>query len=112
MRLGYSAIASLLLAASPLVAQTVKPFDAAAAFGARNSVSHLRLSPGGTHVAFVAPGKGQGSVVFTLELTKGAAARPVLSATGSPDRIGGCNWVSNQRLVCVVYGITKLNIAL
>jgi hypothetical protein len=105
-------IAAWLLAAAPLAAQNGKPWDTAAAFGARASVTHMRLSPDGASVAYVSPGAGQGSVVYTLSLVKGSAARPVLSASGNPDRIARCDWVSNQRLVCEVYGVTKQNPAL
>jgi hypothetical protein len=87
-----------LFAAFPLAAQTVKPVDAAEAFGARDSVTHLALSPDGMSVAFVAPTKGQGSVVLFLSLAKGSKARPVLTASGTPDRIARCDWVSNERL--------------
>ena len=83
-----------LFAAFPLAAQTVKPIDAAEAFGARDSVTHLSLSPDGMSVAFVAPAKGQGSVVLSLSLVKGSKARPVLTANGTPDRTARCDWVS------------------
>jgi dipeptidyl aminopeptidase/acylaminoacyl peptidase len=98
---------AILLGASPLAAQAVKPFDAAAAFGARDSVTQLRLSPNGMSVVYVAPDRGAGSVAFTLDLAKGSVPRPVLSANGNPDRIRKCEWVSNQRLACEVYFVTK-----
>lgn len=101
------AAVSLSLAALSVAAQTGKPFDAAAAFGARISVNYLRLSPDGTTVAYVAPAKGQGSIVFTLGLAKGSVPRPIMAANGSPQRISHCDWVSNQRLICEVYLVTK-----
>src|SRR5277367_3210667 len=99
----------LLCAAAPLGAQTVKPFDAAAAFGARDTVTHLRLSPDGMSVAYITPAAGQGSMVYTLSLAKGSAPRPILTANGNPERIAQCDWVSNQRLVCEAYGVSKQN---
>jgi len=47
--------ARMLCAAAPLAAQTAKSFDAAAAFGARDSVTHLSLSPDGMSVAYPQP---------------------------------------------------------
>ncbi len=41
-------------------------FDAAKAFGARPSVSHLTLSPDGQNVAYIAPGNGPGTEVYTI----------------------------------------------
>src|ERR1700683_786398 len=100
---------ALLCVATPIAAQGNKPFDAAAAFGARPSVAKLSLSPDGLRVAYVVPTAGQGSVVYTLALTKGAAPRAALGVAGKPDRLGDCEWVSNARLLCVVYGVVTSN---
>ncbi|MBV8145298.1 MAG: S9 family peptidase, partial [Gammaproteobacteria bacterium] len=80
-------------------------FDAAAAFGARQDVSALRLSPDGNNVAFIVPVAGAGTAVKTLALTASATPRIALYANGKPDRITGCDWVSNDRLVCRIYWI-------
>jgi acetyl esterase/lipase len=86
-------------------------FDAAKAFGARPSVSDVSLSPDGMSVAYIAPTTGQGSALFVYSLAKGAprSSRPAIAASGKPERLGGCNWVSNQRLVCIVYGVVVAN---
>jgi dipeptidyl aminopeptidase/acylaminoacyl peptidase len=84
-----------------------KIFDAAAAFGARESVSDLSLSPDGHTVAYLAPTTGQGSAVYTLSLDAGAKPKLVASSDGSPDRLGRCYWVSNNRLACTIYGVVK-----
>jgi hypothetical protein len=92
---------------APLVhAQKGEPFDAAAAFGARESVMNMSLSPDGNNVAYVAPGTGQGSVLFTMSLEKGAHPRQTAAVGGKPDRLGGCTWVANDRLACRIYGVT------
>lgn len=83
-------------------AQAAGPFDAAAAFGARPSVQGLTLSPDGKTIAYLTPIAGQGSIVHALSLEPGSKPRMVMSANGNPDRIGGCSWVSNDRLVCRV----------
>jgi dipeptidyl aminopeptidase/acylaminoacyl peptidase len=97
----------LLLASLPLFSSAEPAFDAARAFGARPSVEYVSLSPDGMSVAIVAPSSGQGSVVYVQSLAKGASrtAKPILGATGKPERLGSCDWVSNQRLVCVIYGV-------
>src|ERR1700722_19050684 len=98
---------SLLLASLPPLSIAEPAFDAAKAFGARPRVEYVSLSPDGTSVAYVSPTTGQGSVVYVQSLAKGAslASKPILGASGKPERLGGCDWVSNQRLVCVVYGV-------
>jgi hypothetical protein len=46
---------------------------------------------------------GEGSALFTLKLTKDAKPQNALAVNGNPVRLGGCNWVSNERIVCVLY---------
>ncbi|MFO1400494.1 MAG: S9 family peptidase [Steroidobacteraceae bacterium] len=84
-------------------AQEARAFDAAAAFGARPSVEGMSLSPDGRHVAYITPAPGQASAVFTLELSPGAKPVGTVVADGKPWRIGRCDWVSNDRLVCTIY---------
>jgi acetyl esterase/lipase len=105
-------VACSLLLALPALSVAEPTFDAAKAFGARPSVEYLSLSPDGMSVAYVAATTGQGSVVYVQSLAKGAtlATKPVLGATGKPERLGGCDWVSNQRLVCAIYGVVAGNL--
>jgi acetyl esterase/lipase len=99
-------LVAALMAGFPLLhAQDAKPFDAAAAFGSRVDIQTLRLSPDGMNVAFVTPIPGQGGVVYTQSLLPGAKAKVAFYADGKPYRMQGCNWVSNDRLVCAVYGL-------
>jgi dipeptidyl aminopeptidase/acylaminoacyl peptidase len=98
-------LASLCVCGS-LLAQDAKPFDAAAAFGARPSISDLSLSPDGTRLVYVVPTAGQGSAVYTRSLGPGAKEQLALAANGKPDRLPGCDWVSDARLVCWIHGIT------
>ena len=114
MSLRATVAGSLLLASLPVLSIAAPAFDAATAFGARPSVESLSLSPDGMSVAMVAPSSGQGSVVYVQSLANGAsrAFKAVLGASGKPDRLGGCNWVSNQRLVCAVYGVVAASLLL
>ncbi len=97
----------LLLIGVPIHAQSATAFDPAAAFGARRSVADLKLSPDGKNVVYLVPTAGQGSAAVTLSLATGAKPRAALTADGDPDRLGDCDWVSNDRLVCTVYGVVK-----
>ena len=109
MSLQATVAGSLLLASLPLLSIAEPAFDAAKAFGARPRVEYVSLSPDGMSIAYVAPTTGQGSVVYVQSLAKGAslATKPILGASGKPERLGGCDWVSNQRLVCIIYGVVS-----
>lgn len=99
--------AASLLAVSVAFAAGDKPFDAAAAFGALPSVSHLRLSPDGKNVAYLSPSGPSGSALYTNEVTMSRPSTRALVASGKPERLESCSWVSNERLVCTVYGVVK-----
>ena len=85
-----------LVAASP-------PADPAAAFGAREAVLDVALSPAGTKVAFIAPGPGQSTILYTSDAGGGTPPVRVMTADGKPERLSECGWASETRLVCTVY---------
>ncbi|MEA3004081.1 MAG: hypothetical protein QOH81_2869 [Sphingomonadales bacterium] len=88
----------------PALAQAPAPAaDAATLFGAREDVSQISLSPGGTKVAFVAPGPGPASILYVSDIAGDATPRIALSGDGKPNRIRSCFWVSDNRLVCYLY---------
>ncbi|HET9428103.1 MAG TPA: S9 family peptidase [Allosphingosinicella sp.] len=78
--------------------------DPAIAFGARENVEFIALSPDGRRIAYAVPREGQGSRLLTLDV--GATQpRQVITVDGASQRLSGCNWVSNARLVCTLYGV-------
>jgi dipeptidyl aminopeptidase/acylaminoacyl peptidase len=107
MSLRTCAMVAWLVAASSTPALEATPFDAAAAFGARQGVVDLSLSPDGKGVAYLIPTTGQGSALLTLDLAAGSKARVALTASGKPDRLTQCHWVSNDRLACTIYGLVQ-----
>jgi dipeptidyl aminopeptidase/acylaminoacyl peptidase len=97
----------LILTSTVIRADPPATFDAAHAFGARPSVAGLTLSPDGTRVAYISPGKGQAAVLFTGTIDSQFKPKPIVLSDGKPYRLRGCNWVSNERLVCQVFGIIQ-----
>jgi hypothetical protein len=93
-------LAVLVLAARTLPAAEPAGFDAAAAFGARPSVTALTISPDGQNVAWIAADAAAGAALYTLSLAPGAKPHGALHSSGKPERLESCNWVSNDRLVC------------
>jgi len=85
--------------------------DPAAAFGARESVQSIALSPDGRTIAYVAPTTGQGSALYLAPVDGGQASRAVIHS-GNSRQINGCDFVSNQRLVCELYGMSQLGTTL
>lgn len=83
-----------------LAAQALPPERA---FGAREAVTSASLSPGGTRFAFLAPTKGQGNALYTSPVDGSTPPVRALVASGNPERLDRCGWVSETRLVCTVY---------
>lgn len=74
---------------------------AAKVFGARQKVEQASLSPDGMSVALVqALDDGQASALFVARLDGSSQLKPILVASGDPERLRACHWVSNGRLVC------------
>jgi dipeptidyl aminopeptidase/acylaminoacyl peptidase len=96
-------ITALLAVVFPVSASA--QVDPAIAFGARENIESIALSPDGSRIAYVIPREGQGSRLYTVEV--GATQpRGVINVDGERQRLGGCTWVSNSRLVCTIFGVT------
>jgi dipeptidyl aminopeptidase/acylaminoacyl peptidase len=80
--------------------------DPAAAFGARPSVEDISMSPDGRRIAYLQPAAGQAARLYIADL---ATAQTVVAATadGERQRLGGCGWVSNSRLICSIFLIQE-----
>ncbi len=87
-------------------AADLPPFDAAAAFGARPSVSRMRLSPDAKRVAYLGAIAGQGSTLYVSTLGADPRVSVAFSVDGKPMRLEKCDWVSDDRLVCEVFAVS------
>jgi dipeptidyl aminopeptidase/acylaminoacyl peptidase len=94
-------------AAAPAAAPATTLADPAAAFGARESILSIRLSPNGSRIAYVAPTRGQGAGLYVVDLASGEST-VAATADGEHQRLGGCGWVSDARLVCSVYVVQRV----
>ncbi|MXO85201.1 alpha/beta fold hydrolase [Altererythrobacter aurantiacus] len=79
--------------------------NTAARFGMRETILQISLSPSGDKIAYVSAGPGHTEVVNIVDLNGGA---DIVSITGNTEQIAditGCEWVTNSRLVCELYGV-------
>lgn len=101
---------SLVIALTCYSAQaSAQQLDAAAAFGAREYIEQASLSPDGLRLAYVTPTRGQASAVYVLPVDGSAPPKAIAAADGKPERIAGCNWASNTRLLCTVFGVISID---
>jgi dipeptidyl aminopeptidase/acylaminoacyl peptidase len=97
------AFAALFLASAPAPGAAPGLADPAAAFGAREHVLDAALSPSGRKFAFISAGPGQSTFLYTVEIGTNSEPREALMADGKPQRLRGCGWVSEERLVCTIF---------
>ncbi len=92
---------ALWLASSGLPVRAAGEFNAADAFGAREDVEDVSISPDGKRVAFIRPDgtRGRALSVFDLDGTK---MLPILRSTGDLDQLRYCRWAGATRLVCLI----------
>ena len=108
LRSGASAALAILLSSAGLLpagAALAQQPDNAVLFGTRPGVEHASLSPDGSRIAFIAPHKGQGSTLYHVGIGEEAAPKAIYRVEGKPERLSRCDWVSNERLACRVYGV-------
>lgn len=93
--------------AEPGQAQTA---DASAiAFGAREDVRQVSISPDGKRIAMVRALAGAGSAVFVADTSAATAFKNVLTSSGRPDQIVSCRWSTSDRLLCNVSSMMLQN---
>lgn len=108
-RAGVAVLAIALSAlAQPALAQQRTLADPAAAFGARESVRGVDLSPDGSSLLYLAPGEGQSVSLYTVDLASGVT-RTVSYSSGERLAYESCHFATEDRLVCRLYGYREIN---
>ena len=97
-RLALLASASLFVAAPAIAADPGLTADAQA-FGIREDVNAMSISPDGAKAVYIAPAKDRWSAVVVVDLAKGTT-KPILVSHGDPEVLRWCSFASNDRLVC------------
>ena len=103
-RFAPARLAALVLCLVALRANT--PPDPAVAFGARESIEAISLSPDGRRIAYLAPQQGQGSALYTVDLASGRS-NLTTGVDGRTQRLSSCAWATSERLVCWVFGLRR-----
>jgi len=98
----------MMTAALAVIATTASAeTDLAAAFGAREQIEQISLSPDGSRLAYIVPTRGQGSALLTFAPGIDKAPEVAFAVNGETDRLSHCNWIAADRLVCTIWGLTR-----
>ena len=96
------------VAVAVAVPAAAQPDREAAMFAARESASHVDISPSGRYIVYIAPGSGSASAAVIAELGSDSEAVPIIRASGQPEHLQWCRFVSDVRLICSVRGIADV----
>jgi dipeptidyl aminopeptidase/acylaminoacyl peptidase len=76
------------------------PLDQAAkAFGTRETVESLAISPSGNRLVLLAAGPGRGSIVRVVELPT-MQTKSIMTSGGDPESLRWCDFASDTQIIC------------
>ncbi|HEX4695311.1 S9 family peptidase [Sphingomonas sp.] len=97
------ALAGGAIAGAPADSPVAKsPSEIAKAFGARENIQQISLSPGGDKVAMLMPLAGRGMALFVTNLAGDATPKPIMKSSGDTDQLRDCRWSTDTRLICSI----------
>lgn len=99
----------LLLCSIIYVTPAISQADNAAAFGARENVTQMSLSPDGSKVIFMQAGAGKTTALFIASLDGSGEPKPISASDGEPWDMRWCAWASNVRIVCNFFGVQNID---
>lgn len=99
-----SVACAALMGSSALNAQQHSLAEDAAAFGAREAVDSVSLSPDGVNVMYLTPGPGPKTFGVISNLATGKS-NVFVSTDGKPENLSWCNYSAADRVVCSIYAI-------
>ncbi|WP_284125313.1 alpha/beta hydrolase family protein [Parerythrobacter aestuarii] len=103
MRSSFSLAAiAAVLSAAPAVGQTLA--EDAAAFGARQSVAEISISPSGDKILYIQPGNQSDETIYVVDLASGGAPKGIITMNEATARLSWCQWATDERIVCEIFG--------
>jgi len=97
------------LLATSMVASGAEPTnDDAAAFGAMETIFDVELSADGNKLVYVGGGAGSTTMAVVIDLVTGNVTQAT-QGDGKPIHIGSCGWSANDRLVCRLWGMERVD---
>jgi len=104
-------LAPAMFAACAAASGAESTTDDAAAFGAIETIFGVELSADGNKLVYVGGGAGASTMAVVVDLATGNVTQAT-RGDGKPINISTCDWSANDRLVCRLFGIERVNGAL
>ncbi len=101
-------LGACLLATSMVASGAELAKDDAAAFGAMETIFDAELSADGNKLVYVGGGAGAATMAVVIDLVTGNVTQAT-RGDGKPINIGSCGWSANDRLVCRLWGMERVD---
>ncbi|MFA5970693.1 MAG: S9 family peptidase [Sphingomonas sp.] len=96
------AAAGLIAAAPDAMPTQHRAAETAKAFGVRQQVQQISLSPDGTRFAVLLSVKARAQVLAIASIDNPANLKAILNADSDPEHIETCGWANNSQVICSV----------
>lgn len=103
-----ASLAAICAAISPVALSAEDLAQAAARFGSLQTVEDAAISPSGKQMLYVSPGDGSDQTIYVVDLSGGQAPKPITTANEAMARLQGCQWATEQRIICSIAGMQKI----
>lgn len=101
----------LTAACGVMPAHAAEPAAAvAAAFGARQNIRQISLSPDGSHVAVIMTNGTRDATLAIGDLKVTGPLRGILRSSGDTERLTDCHWSTDTRLVCNMFIVAQTGV--
>jgi dipeptidyl aminopeptidase/acylaminoacyl peptidase len=104
---GAAAVALQLAAPAALAQPTHSLAEDAKAFGTREFLRGVDISPNGKKVLLLVSAKGAATTANTIDVTTGKITR-LVETDGKPERLQGCSFAGDEHVVCRYGGIDHI----
>ena len=105
LKILLAATAAGLCVSAPLFAADQSLVADAKAFGTRQSVESVDISPSGKRLLVIDPGPGESSILSVIEVESGQS-RPILKSSANPEGLYWCKFESDNDILCQYGGAT------
>ncbi len=109
MKLCAALLIAISMSTLPIAAQNQEStgkLSSGTLFGVRPTVLDIDMSPDGKRVVYLAAGEGRINTAFVAQIGSEHAPQAAITSNGIPGDLSWCKFVSNQRLVCRVRGVS------
>jgi dipeptidyl aminopeptidase/acylaminoacyl peptidase len=103
---GFQALACVAVLLGGAQVQAKQLDNPAEAFGRREAVSSIALSPSGNRVVYLSAGSGEETIAYVADV--GSSGSSIVTMTdGDPMEFNWCRFVNEERLICSIYALVQ-----